>query len=125
MFGRRLNSIGVYRVSEESDFVHAEFAFCGVYHSAVIVEAVEQDFQMFAMLVFVVRSYEEIIDVRVDEIEPACDFVDETLTCLRDVPKSEHHVCCFEKSERCCYRGIFDVFGRNRNLVVRADEIDL
>ena len=105
--------------------MHAEFAFRGVYHDAVIIEAVEQDFQIFVMLATVVRCYEEIIDVRVEEIEPTCDFVDEPLTCLRGVPKSKHHVCCFEKSERCCYRGFFDVFGRNRNLVVRTDEIDL
>ena len=65
---------------------------------AVIIVAVEQKFQRFAMLTFVVRCYEEIIDVRVDEIEPACDFVDESPTCLRGVPKPKHHVCCFEKT---------------------------
>ena len=105
--------------------MYAEFAFRGVYHDAVIIEAVEQDFQMFAMLTFVVRCYKKIIDVRVDEIEPTCDFVDESLTRLRGVPKPKHHVCCFEKTERRCYRGFFDVLGRNRNLIVSADEIDL
>ena len=80
---------------------------------------------MFAMLTFVVRCYKKIIDVRVDEIEPTCDFVDESLTRLRGVPKPKHHVCCFEKTERRCYRGFFDVLGRNRNLIVSADENDL
>ena len=104
--------------------MHAEFAFRGVNHDAVIIEAVEQNFQMFAMLTFVVRCYEEIIDVRVDEIEPACDFVDESLICLRGVPNSKHHVCCFEKSERCRDRGFLYVFGRDRYLMVSADEVD-
>ena len=67
---------------------------------------------MLAMLVFVVRSYEEIIDVRVDEIETAGDFVDESLTRLRGFPKYKHVICCFEKSERCRYSNLFYIFRR-------------
>ena len=94
--------------SEECDFVRAEFTFLAVYHYTVIVETVEQDSQIFAMLFSVFRSYEKVINVRVDEIETMCDFVDKSLTCLRGVPKSKHHVGCFDKSERCRYRGFLD-----------------
>lgn len=103
----------------------AEFAFCRFgYYGSPTGEAVEQGSQMFAMVFFIFRSYGEIVYIRVDEIETARDFVDESLTRLRGVPKSEHRVCRFEKSERCHNRGFFNIFGRYLNLMICANKVD-
>ena len=76
------------------------------------------------MLFFILGLYEEVVYVRVDEIETSCDFVYESLARLRGVSKPKRHDGCFEKPERCRDRGFLYVFERDRYLMVSADEVD-
>lgn len=47
---------------------------------------------MFAVLFLVFRGYQEIVDVRVNKIYTARNFVDKSLTRLYHVAKSEHGI---------------------------------
>ena len=121
---QRGDTVGRDSKSEEVDLSTNKVALGSVDCDAVRVQSSEQDVEVAKVLVVVCARHQDVVDVDVHEGKSAHDFVHEALESLCGVPEAEGHGQEREAAEGCRDGRLVDVFGGNRNLVVRSDEVD-
>ena len=83
-------------MAEEIEVANAKRALLGVDDYSILVEALENESQVFEVLVRGGAGHEEIVDVCVAERETAQDVVDEALKRLCRIAKTKWHAQEFE-----------------------------
>ncbi len=104
---------------------HAQHAFAWVDRHAKVAEAFKDQAQVMEMFISAGAGDENVINIRIGEMQTSQDVVHESLKGLGRISKAEGYSCEFEQAERggnCCLR---DVVWLHRNLMVRSDKVEL
>ena len=89
----------------------------------MLLQTSQNQAEVVAVCSRVRRGDEEIVDIGEAELEPMQHLVDEPLERLGRISQAERHSDELEKTERSGDGSLRHVGGCDRNLVIRADQI--
>ena len=101
-----------------------EDALCGFDNEAMQLQSVEQDAQVFLMLLIQLTCYKDIIHVAKHKVKVLNNPVHHRLKCLGHTAQAKRHSQKLPKAKRCDYGRFWNVIRVNRHLMITFHQIN-